>query len=289
MVDLGFRPTTVSYTGLFADQNLVDAQELGRSLVGIGRLANSITHLYLHGQVVRDSRSFEVKYFAGPPQKNGLLFEFSAIMVNSQLPMYSPIFVQLADVIVPRLWEAVISKVIGRPEDTEKALNVISEQAAQHHELALAMQVGHLHDKKWLQDIIGQLVDTNRQPLREIPAPVGSSCAKETILARSVSPVVIDEAAAQALKSTEKMTVGDAQTYEGIFEAVDATNGSCKLKTNGDGKKPIRGKITDPALAMPENVYTHTFDLKVPVVVTAKPVLRDGEIHRLYISDARKK
>ena len=72
--------------------------------------------------------------------------------------------------------------------------------------------------------------------------------------------------------------------YKGVFEAVDTTNGACKFHVDGDDRV-LRGKITDPALGNAENVYTRSLDLRRSVVISAKPVTKDGEILRLFISD----
>ena len=103
----------VTYTGLFAKDRLVDAQELWRSFVGIGRVANSITHFCLYGEVVKDSRLFRVRHYVGPPQENGVAFEIAALMAHGQLPIFAPTLLELAEEILPYIWAAVISKTTG--------------------------------------------------------------------------------------------------------------------------------------------------------------------------------
>jgi hypothetical protein len=46
-------------------------------------------------------------------------------------------------------------------------------------------------------------------------------------------------------------------------------------------------KITDPGLAVPGNVYTHSLDTKQAITILAKPVTKDDKIVRLFISDGR--
>ena len=66
---------------------------------------------------------------------------------------------------------------------------------------------------------------------------------------------------------------------------VDTTNGLCKVQLGEDGAV-FRGKITDPALKLPQNVYTHALDTQQDIELMAKSVIKGGEIVNLYISDA---
>jgi hypothetical protein len=59
------------------------------------------------------------------------------------------------------------------------------------------------------------------------------------------------------------------------------------LKRRQPDGRVVSGKITDPALAIPGSVYTSALDRGLPLKVTAKPTLKDGEIHTLYVSDAK--
>jgi hypothetical protein len=66
---------------------------------------------------------------------------------------------------------------------------------------------------------------------------------------------------------------------------VDTITGAAKLMLVGHDHH-LRTKITDPALKVPENVYTHALDTAAVVTVTAKPVLKEGVVSTLYVSDA---
>jgi hypothetical protein len=98
--------------------------------------------------------------------------------------------------------------------------------------------------------------------------------------------LVIDEPTAEALRSNDAV-VGEMETYSGTILAVDKTTGSGKILLD-KAEKPVRVKIVDPAVVKaPANVYTHALDAGNRVQVTAKPVLKGGEISTLYVFDAR--
>jgi hypothetical protein len=71
-----FKPIPISYTGLYADQHAVDAQQFGRSISSAARIANSLTHFVLYEEIGSPRRQ-KVKFFVIPSKKNGLLQELA--------------------------------------------------------------------------------------------------------------------------------------------------------------------------------------------------------------------
>ena len=65
----------MTYRGLFADQHLVDAQQFGKSLIGVTKLANSVCHEIFHEEITHDPRSYQIRFCVGPSKKNGLIQE----------------------------------------------------------------------------------------------------------------------------------------------------------------------------------------------------------------------
>lgn len=281
-----FQPTLVTFTGLYADDNIIEVQQLGRSLHGLSKLANGITQFYLNGSVIRDSRLFTVRVYTGPPQKNGVALELVAIMQSGQLPLYAPILLQMAENFLPKIWRAVVEIALNQSSNEERMLDAIIDLAQRHDEFAREVHAGHMRDKTWLQDHISQITEASRQALADTAAPVGRSCRREQVYPQDLDGVNIDEAVAQSLKSKGEIQVEEARQMTLVMHAVNVDTGSGRAEVVGEpGLLSI--KITDPALAVPENVYTQSLDRQVPITATAKPTIRDGAINRLYISDAR--
>lgn len=286
MVEPLFPAIPVEYGGLYTE-SLMDVQDLGISLQGLGKLANGIVHFYLHGQVARDARLYQVRVFAGPPKRGSILYDIIGLIVTGQLPLYAPLLCDLAETFVPRIMRGVIDLAVGRHSNTEQTIDKLIELANNHDAFARQVHEGHMRDKEWLKEHIDALAQQNHAPLRELVRPVGTSCRQIKFgNERVTDAAVVDEPEAEALASKEKLEVGDTRQFRGTFEGVDTTNGVCKIKIDG-GEDVLRGKITDPALINVQNVYTHSLDTKRPIIITAKPVTKDGEIVRLFISDGR--
>src|SRR6185312_2132243 len=98
--------------------------------------------------------------------------------------------------------------------------------------------------------------------------------------------IVVDEPAADVMRSKEELEVGTQAEFIATILGVDMATGACHIKLENGQEK--RGKITDPALRRAHNVYTSALDSHGAVRIVAKPVLKNGEISRLYISDATK-
>jgi hypothetical protein len=115
---------------------------------------------------------------------------------------------------------------------------------------------------------------------------VGGRCGSKEMVRKA--PIVIDEPAAEVLRSRETIHLGDEVEHDVLIEGVFKTNGACKLKLLGENKI-VSGKIADPALDRPNNVYTKALNEAAVLHVIGKPTLRGGKIHKLFITHAERK
>lgn len=103
----------------------------------------------------------------------------------------------------------------------------------------------------------------------------------------SSDATVIDEPAAEVLRSPETLSLGDKEEYEVKIHGVFKTNGACRVEILGESKKKIvSGKIADPELGKPGNVYTRALNEGLVLNVVAQPTIKDGKINKLFITRA---
>ena len=141
-----------------------------------------------------------------------------------------------------------------------------------------------MRDKAWLRRMVEKLVEENRASLREVPDPVGRTVRRMQI-GGDQSGTTIEEPEAEVLRSYQPMAVGDTAEYDVKIEGVFKTSGACRIRLL-DENRVVPGKITDPALEQPHNVYTRALDTTAPLHVVAKPVFKDQKLRRLFISHA---
>lgn len=68
---------------------------------------------------------------------------------------------------------------------------------------------------------------------------------------------------------------------------VDKSGKRCKVEIVGHEGTEIPCRTTDPSIMIAGNVYTHALDTDSVAEIQAKPVLREGRVKTLYISDGK--
>jgi len=280
-----FDAIPVTYRGLFADQHLVDAQQFGKSLIGVTKLANSVCHEIFHEEITHDPRSYQIRFCVGPSKENGLIQEIFAVVTSGQMPLYTPILLTVGKKLTELLVGAVIEKALGKKNNASNAVDKIHELAMAHSDFAQQVLRGQMRDKAALMKIINELHRENRASLRQIPEPVGRT-VRSLQIGSNRSSAVIDEPAAEVLRSPEQLTLGDPVTYDVKIQGVFKTNGACRIEIL-DQKKIVSGKIADATLDAPHNVYTKALDEGAVLRVVAQPTMKDGKLHRLFITGAK--
>lgn len=279
-------PVKLEFVGRDADAHRMDALLLGKSLSGVARVYNSVGHYHFHRQIKSSAHS-EVRVQVGPPKNGSIFYLIYMLLVHGRLAVYPELLFSLAELAIPAFVKAMIAKETGQSQQMDKALDIIQQQSAQYHELAMAARESDDKVREGLLDVVKALAASNRGALADMAAPVGRTVNEVKQIPRDAEPIVIDEPTAVSLRSRDEVKVGDIAKFRGVLKAVDTKTGSFRLEV--DGGHEYRGKITDPALIAPQNFYTHALDTQELVTITAKPTLNeDGSIHRLFVSDAGK-
>ena len=284
MVGILNEPIPLTYRGLYADDHLVDAQQFGASVASAAQIANSICHQYFFEGATHAPRMPSIRFFVGPSKKNGLIQELFAIMSQGQLPVFAPILLETGKPFIEAAFHAIISKILKKPSDLSRAIDKIHDLAVKHNEFARQVHHGHMRDKKWLQSLVDRLAVENRTALRELPAPVGRT-VRTMQIGTSFQDATIDEPSAEVLRSRDLIDVGEAEEYDVKIVGVFKNNGISRVRLLSDNTI-VAGKIIDPVVDQPNNVYTTALNDDRPLRVTAKPTYKDGKLHKLFISDA---
>jgi hypothetical protein len=284
MSDPLFDPIPIRYNGFYADQHFVDGQQFGRSILGTSKLSNSICHFIFSGEVTHDPRSYGIRFFVGPAKENGYLQELFAFALSGQLPLFSPLIIHVAKKLTELIFDAVVKEGAGRKDDMRAALAIISSMAENDHALAKQLLNGNLQNQHWMQTRIEELTSEGRSALRDATEPVGKS-VKTIRFGEQSDTLTIDEPIAVALRSHGEIAVGDSTTYRVKFEGVFKTSGACRVRLI-DHDIVVPGKVTDPAVARDGNLYTRALADGTELIVMAKAILKDGQITKLFISDA---
>jgi hypothetical protein len=279
-------PFALSYEGGEADEHLVDAALLGASLTGVGQFYNAAAHLWFFQDVPKRLRPV-IRASVGPPREGSVFYLIYLIMTHGQMVLFPQLLCEMADLAMPAIVKGALNRLTRKRSVMDEALvKVFDDMDRRRHEAGLVAEQNHHAIEHRLLDLIERLADQNRGAARNMARPVGPSVRSLTHFKGTANEYVIDEPTADVLVSQEDKTVGEPQQFIARLWAIDKKANTCKVEIDGQ-ERPYRGKITDPALAVPGNIYTAAFNEDRRVLVTAKPVLRNGEIDTLYISDAK--
>jgi hypothetical protein len=207
-------------------------------------------------------------------------------MNSGLMPMFAPVLMKVGKTFIERMFGAIINSVLNKKSESEMLIDVLHDTIRRNDEFNREVHAAQMTDKAWLQDMVGVLAAKHRPAIRTIPEPIGRSVREMQIGKDDVGPS-LDEAEAEVLRARQPMEVGDLATYTVTVEGVFKTNGACKLRILDGGDEVVSGKITDPALDHAPNIYTTALNEGLPLQVSAKPTLKNGRVHTLYVSDGK--
>ncbi|MZR63828.1 hypothetical protein [Alcanivorax sp. DP30] len=289
-------PFKISYQGKQTDHHFMDAAMFGESIAAAARIYTATAHFCVFGEVPKGNYKKEFLCFTAAPKQGSL----EAIMCIAPALADGNLFVASYKEAMSTLFWMVIDslKEIWTRDSKEDVVKELAEAITKLAENSSDTQqilanglvksndnLASLHET--LIRMLPELADNNRNHGRTMVAPIGRACSQLVQNADSKAPTVIAEPEAKAIKSTDDLIVENSQEMRCLsISSLNRNTGRCEI-TVEQYEGLLKGKITDPTLDQPGNVYTHSFDQQTPFRITAKPVLKAGEIHTLYISDAR--
>lgn len=290
-------PFKISYQGKQTEHHFMDAAQFGESIAAAARIYTATIHFCIFGEVPKGNYKKEFLCFTAAPKEGSLealmciapALADGNLFVASYKEAMSTLFWMVIDSL-KKMWTR------DSKEDVVKELAQAITKLAENNKdtqqiLANGLvrsndNLASLHES--LIRMLPELAESNRNHGRVMVAPVGRSCARLVQNSDGAHPLEIAEPEANAIKSKDDLVVEDSQDMRCLsINSLNRTTGRCEI-TVEQYEGVLTGKITDPTLEQAGNVYTHSFDQQTPFRITAKPVLRAGEIHMLYISDARR-
>lgn len=290
-------PFAVAYQGNDADRHVVDAQVLGVSILGASKLYTAVAHYSAFGLIPHGNYKKQFRCYARAPKAGSYEWMVYVATVSQEYNLHQEIYRAAISYIFSKVADAV-KNIWTKKGDTVKVVEALAQTMVRQAEIDAGLKeqlinglvksndnLASLQGK--LIDALPELADATRAHGRLLVAPVGNSCKSIVQVFGHDNKIVIDEPEAEVIRGDSKLEVEDMQNFEcKEITEVNVTTGHCILNVEGFDK-PIAGKISDPALNVPNNVYTRALNNKSRFRVSAKPVKRDGVVHKLYISDAR--
>lgn len=291
-----FTPVKVKFDGLDATKHFLDAEQLGRSIQGTAKLYNKAAYLFFNGVVPGNNSKYIFRMQSRAEiEKGSVCYTLWCAMTMGEMALYPQLWGELADFIIPDIVKSTYHKMTKRDDKVIETYDKMIERMQNENDkwrgaLTDSQQAGFsamLQSQQMFTDCIAQLSQGSKSAGINSVAPIGQSAdflehkQKEQLF-------LIDQPMADAIRSKDELEVVDMQDYLCYIRGVDTISGTCKIELVRENVI-VNGKISDPNLSQAGNIYTHALDEQGEIVITAKATLKDGIIHKLYISDARQK
>lgn len=291
------QPFALTYIGNDADRHELNAQSLGISLIGAAKLYNAVAHYCAFGYVPHGNYKKEFQCYAKIPKDGSYEYFLYIAAIAQEYNLYGEFSKEAMGFVFANVIDALKGH-WTKPGETGKVVehltNALIEQSKDRKDVEIVLANGIIHANDNMASLHGKLIDTlpqladaTRPSAKELVTPVGNTCKKIEQFSNTSLVVPISEPEAEVIRGDEDYEVDEMQNFNcNRITEVDIENGHCKLDIEGLDHMVI-GKIDDPIIHTPNNIYTRALNEQKPFTITAKPVKKQGIIHRLYISDAK--
>ncbi len=264
----------IRFDGLEAEDHKLDMNLLADSMKGLARIVGVSGNFAATGKVVYHRDVFSLKVLASPPQAH--CFEF---MVWLRWINENPLITTVAGGLVVTLVAYVFKKAAGDREEMKQLRGALDEAIRE-----LGNRDQGTIDR--LLTTIDRMADSLRPAVKQTVSPIGETASSITVSDQTYRhSTSLGTAEKAAILSEPNVEVGKEDAYQLTITELDMETGSCKVALITEGENRTSAKITDPVFGIPKNVYVLAMAAQKVITVRAKPILKDGELDRLFISD----
>lgn len=266
----------IRFDGLDAEKHELEMSALADSLRGLSRIIGVCGNFAATQRYVQHKDAMAVRVVARAPEAH--CFEmWAAVQWAAQNPLISTT--------VGGLFVTLVTYVFKRAAGQREEMR--------HLKAALDTAIKELGSRDQstvdrLLDTVDKMADALRPSAKQAVTPIGASASSLTI-GSSVDPsrrLVLGIAEKNAITSETPAEVDVERDYTVLITELDMETGACRVAFPDDLENRIGGTITDPSVRLPNNAYALSMAAVTPLMVRAKATLKDGNIDKLFISDA---
>lgn len=284
----------LKYIGRDSDRHLIDSAQYSKSLAGSSRLYLMVAHYCLQGEVLKPRQVSQLRCYSAPAKEGSydtLLVILTAL--SSEYPIFADVYKSALDWLIAKISGFIKDALTGQ-SDMSELVEVIKKQAEKSGELNTILANGlirandnlaDLHEK--LTETMPRLIEAAHPHLRQTLTPVGRSCSSIVQFPDTDHAVTYSEPEADAIRSDKDLVVGKPDNFTVLrIHALNIDTGSCRIELEGMAGQ-FSGKIDDIILKQPGNPYSTALNQHSSLNVRARPVTKDQELYKLYITEAQ--
>lgn len=263
----------VRYDGKESTDHIIDARELAASLEGFSRILGTVYHYATTGEYVKKSPAQNVKVFVAVPEAKcyNILFELWELAKQQQ------VFQGLAGNVAVALVTYIVARAANRNNEMKHLAQALQTALTQN-----GVRDQTTFDR--MLSTIEKMADALRPAVKQAVSPIGSSC--ETVRIGGESGITLDVSDKETIMSEGATEITRERNWPAIITELDRENATGKVRLAGDDEARVPISITDPAFKVIDSIYLKSFVAASQINLVGKAELGDGEIKRLYISNA---
>lgn len=270
----GIDDIVIRYDGLDADRHVIEISDFADSMKGLGRIIGIAATFAATEKFTQHKDARPLKVVIGPPRDGCVIVEATLAWVD-QHAMVSSTVSGLTVALVCYIF----NRIAGKREEM-KLLHASLETAIR--------QLGHRDQPTIdrLLNTVDKMAETLRPSVRQAVKPVGVTAGSMSIAGRKGGgeAITVDKQMRDAIDTDEPLEIGNEVDIIALFVEMNLDTRAARIATDPHGDDRYSAEITDPEIQVPNNAYALAFAAQEPLLVRAKPTLRDGKIERWYIS-----
>ena len=288
MADDIVKPFLVKYDGRDANSNFLQADLFAESVLGAARFYNAVAHYTASGleHVPKGNYKKTFLVYVEPPSAGSVDEMFRVLpAVAGEYAIYATLYNES----ISYCFSGVCAAIKGlwtRPSERQEVIARLASVIEKQSKALIKGNQNLVSVQTKLIETLPALAIAVRPHGKRFVAPIGPSCSSVVQFADSPEKIRIDEAEADVIRGDEEIEIDVMTSYRITrIKELNLETGHCIVDVDGVGE--VTGKISDPVLKTPSNVYTSAMDTHDGCTVTAKGVRKDGVLVKLHISDAK--
>lgn len=187
------------------------------------------------------------------------------------------------------LWRT-ISYIILRNSGQKEEANVISEPVIDYLKYRDEIDSKRLTEEREFaerrEERLMKLANISRTATANMVTPIGQT-AERLILPYSDNQTVLDFEKANIIRRKAEESLGELTEYNVMVDGVTVHTEKLSLIVEGFPDKYIKADVKDKSIHEDDNFYTAVLGKGIQLLISARPVMKDGEVVRLEVYSAK--
>lgn len=291
-------PITLKLQGDIADSHRIDAFQLADTINGFGQVTGHSLYLLQRLEVAgKKQRVTDLQVLAKPPEAGSVEIIYFIEALRHISPFLFEPFIRHGSEL---LWRTIGTTFLlnsGRRSEAMQMAEMCFDYMKSRDEREYLKS---RDERDYLQRSEERAKDERRTPhlfemhgqrcqsgCKNAVASVGKT-SKTLMLPFNSLNVEFNENDAHNIRLSAEESVGPETHYRCVMDGIIEHNKTIKIQVDGltDDDKYITAEVKDNLFGQTDNPYITALNTKLPLILKARPVLKDGRIIRLIVFEA---